>query len=364
MTALVSFLIASFLASAAIFLFYSAPTAEDLSMKKSILIMTPAIILMLGAIWYFLTSLRTFKPGLRSAYVLLSIGIFLLPIPTALIVLVLSFPDVLLSHVEVIRYIIIASFIAAAVMMYLGIVFFARLLSVKQLLIKSSILFAVAVLGAWISVRFLDGVTVSVAKYGFQSLAASTVITFGATLFAIRIRNTLGAIYTPAINWLIAAFIVVTLDYATSLILSIWPEKFINYLDYSDWPLILIGVTFLVSGYLFWRSGHTAKISDTATYVDSVIHVVRMVSNPKIIDPTLDKMRVITSKKKDDEDLTSSEKRELIEVYLKIENHLIHDDPLRKISRDDLRSALSYDFQQILKDYEPAEKKLRSNNLK
>jgi hypothetical protein len=356
MIALLPFLLVSLLVTVGISLFYPAPTESDVSIKKSILMMAPAIILMLGAIWYFLASLRTFKPGLRPAYILLSIGIFLLPIPTALIVLVLSFPDIFLSHIEVIRYIIIASFIVAATMMYAGTVLFARLLAVKHLLVKSITVFVLAVVAAMISLKFMKGIDVQVAKLGLQSLAASTVIALGTALFAIRIKKTLGAIYTSAMNWLIAAFIVLTFDYATNVILSLWPEKFLSYLDYSDWPLVLMGITFLAAGYLFWRSGRMAKISDTATYVDSVTHIAQMVSDPKSIDPTLDKMRVITAKRRDNDDLTSSEKKELTEVYLKIEEHLVHHDPLRKISKSDLRASLSYDFQQVLSEYGPARK--------
>ncbi len=356
MIAIPSLLLGAILATVGVLLFYPATNEADMSIKKSILMMTPAIILMLGAIWYFLASLRTFKPGLRLAYILLSIGIFLLPIPTVLLVLALSFPQVFISQIELIRYIIIISFILAATMMYAGTVLFARLLTVKRLVMKSVILFVLAIVAALISVKFLKGATVSVAKLGLQSLAASTVIALGAALFAIRIKRTLGAIYTSAMNWLIAAFIVLTFDYATNVILSLWPEKFISYLDYSDWPLVLMGTAFLAAGYLFWRSGRMARVSDTATYLDSVIHVAQMVSDPKTIDPTLDRMRVITAKRRGNDELTASEKKELTEVYLKIEEHLISHDPLRKISKSDLRGTLSYDFQQVLSEYGSAKK--------
>jgi hypothetical protein len=357
MAALWMFLFGSLLATAGVFAFYPAPSAETLSTKKSILMMAPAIILMLGAIWYFLSSLRTFKPGLRSAYILLSVGILLLPLPTVLLVLALSFPDVFLPQIEAIRHIIIISFIAAAIMMYLGIALFARLLSVKHLLVKSIFVMAVAAASALIAVKFLDEATTAPAKYGLQSLAASTVITFGACLFAVRIKKTLGAIYTPAINWLIAAFVVVAFDYAANVALSLWPEKFLNYLDYSDWPLILSGITFLMAGYFFWRSGHIARPSDTATYLDSVNYAAQMVSDPEAIDPILDRVRVITARQRNNKDLKPTEKNELVEVYLKVEDYLINDDPLRNVSKDNLRSALSYDFQEVLRAYKPAAKK-------
>jgi|GEM_PF-1140342 len=76
------------------------------------------------------------------------------------------------------------------------------------------------------------------------------------------------------------------------------------------------------------------------TPLDMVAHAASLASNPRDIDPLLDRVRTITSgvsaSMKD-----MPEDQQLVDVYLRIERYLTTDEPIRIFHKEELRRPLS-----------------------
>jgi len=78
--------------------------------------------------------------------------------------------------------------------------------------------------------------------------------------------------------------------------------------------------------------------------LDIVLYVANLVSNPTDVDLVLDKVREITSGLQPDQELSTSDRAVLKKVYEKLEDYLLHQDPLRVFTRDELRERIAKRF--------------------
>lgn len=77
--------------------------------------------------------------------------------------------------------------------------------------------------------------------------------------------------------------------------------------------------------------------------LDIVIYTASLASNPKQIDVILDPIRIITSGA-NTKDFTAEQQASVTNVYLQLEDYLVTKEPLRKFTRDGLRSRLPQQF--------------------
>lgn len=75
--------------------------------------------------------------------------------------------------------------------------------------------------------------------------------------------------------------------------------------------------------------------------IDMVVYASGLVSNIGDIDPFLDKMRIITSQLGPDQEPTPADRRELLEIYIAVEEYLVTKEPLRQFTKEQVRSRLS-----------------------
>lgn len=107
---------------------------------------------------------------------------------------------------------------------------------------------------------------------------------------------------------------------------------------------------------LFGSPAHTNPASNV---FDAVTHAATLASNPREIDPILDNMRTLTANLKPNVRLTTTEQRELFNIYLSIEKYLVDRDPIRAFNKDELRKKMSPELRAELKAYED---QLHGNN--
>jgi hypothetical protein len=81
-----------------------------------------------------------------------------------------------------------------------------------------------------------------------------------------------------------------------------------------------------------------------STILDMVIYAAGLVSDPRQIDPLLDKVRGLTSSLKPGQELARDQEALLVGVYLELEDYLVTKEPVRSFSREVLRRHLNSDL--------------------
>lgn len=318
---------------------------QDLGFQGSLAETAVASIFFLAAIYFFLTGLRSFQPNLKLAYSVLSLGIFLVGVAQVQ-VLIISFYwlwDTAWAKAggTVLPYMI--SLIALYMSMYL----FARIFKIKAFWAKlrytAPLTIFIAVALSFLPNRFPDFRTDSDLSVYAAVLGMAIAGTICTLMLARRIKQELGKAYHPAMNWLILAFG----SYTFLGIHEAFTVTFANpnggYIDYSLWPLDVFAALLLIAAIQFNELSRV-RLAANASFTDVVSYAALMISNPKEIDIHLDKFRLISAKLVHSGQLSDKDKQTLIDVYLAIEDYLINKEPIRKLSREDLRLRLPENF--------------------
>jgi len=300
-------------------------------------------LIQIAASWFFFASLKDFKPGLRAAHTLIAIGTFMVSVPVLIFSVVLAF-NVTADWLGAISALF---YFSATLIVYIGVRRFAKLLSIRFL--WTSLWFGLGLaVAAAIAITPVPGAPAGIA----QLVAWSIAFSFAAMVVALHIRSLIGQSYIRAMNALAASLALTTIAGLHEILVdTLWPDGLGWYTGYGValWPYLLMMTFLLRAGQLFYYGDRTIEVEANGTFTDAVTYAASLVSTPAAIDLTLDKMRVITSNMKAGVQLTAEEKSTLVDVYLEIENYLVTTEPLRKLTRDQLRSHLTYDFQQALK---------------
>lgn len=326
------------------------PFLAELELTGVAIITLVSTITLLGAVWYFLSNLKSFKSGLKIAYYLLATGIVLYSFVLLQFFLVLfaGVEDVMLRNMLFLVPYGLASFFA-----YLGMRKFARLLDVKN--VWTSFLFTViiAVVAGIAATQF--PVPPSLLEYGIDTMTLdlvsgvltwSVVFGIGAAIVALYVRQTISKTYKPAMTWVAIALFLLAVSALHEFIVKIYFFDS-NYVlsDFSSWPFLLTGALFLRSGLAFRGTQHSIlQLSPNASYVDVVAATASLVSKPAAVDSELDKLRNITASTPNLKALSKEDKTTLKQVYLYLEEYLVTREPLAKFSREALRENLPKDF--------------------
>lgn len=81
-----------------------------------------------------------------------------------------------------------------------------------------------------------------------------------------------------------------------------------------------------------------------ATALDVVTYTASLASNPREIDPTLDKVREISSRLKPGQALSLTDEKALSATYRELEQYLTEQESIRKFSTQDIRSRIRNRF--------------------
>jgi hypothetical protein len=307
-------------------------------------------IMLLGAMIYFLSSLRSFKRGLKVAYYLLSIGLILYSF------ILLQFFIVLLTGLEdiVVRNaLFLVPYGTASFFTYLGMRKFARLLEVRKLITSFLFVLILAVVVAVLAT--LLPVPAGLLELGVDEMtldAISGVLTwsvvFGmcAGIAALFVRRSISHTYKPAMMWTTVSLFVMAFSALHEFIVKIYffDSAYVAS-DYYLWPFILTSVLFLRAGLEFRATQlYGLQLAEDASYTDIITATATLVSKPAAVDAELDKLRAITSSMNNSKQLSSQDKTTLRQVYLYLEEYLVTREPLSKFTRESLRDRLPREF--------------------
>jgi len=79
--------------------------------------------------------------------------------------------------------------------------------------------------------------------------------------------------------------------------------------------------------------------------IDIVLYAISLSSSPQLITSYQEKLREITAKIRPGENSLSAEtQRSLVDLYVEVENYLIEKEPLKKITKTELRKNIGKKF--------------------
>ncbi|MEK7152951.1 MAG: hypothetical protein AAB834_03325 [Patescibacteria group bacterium] len=336
-------LLTGVLSSSAFFFF---PEAKALGYSRVLALAFAVVLTQLLAVWYFLSSLGTFKKGLRIAYYLASAGIFAFSFSQFVLPLAIF---VTITSTLIANALVVVPYLLGGLLMYAGMYKFARLLEVHYLWrsIPFVLVFSLATTGAAI---ILPHPTIPLPERTFDlifgTVAWSDALILSTTILAYRIRQTIGSVYKNALSWFAAGAGVLTLAIFHEFSIKIFFESSWYVGDVSVWIFILTGIVFLKAGMAFKEAGRQVlQLPANASYIDTVIGVAQLVSKPADIDTELDKVRAITAREGSaTKHLSPSDEAVLRDVYLRIENYLTTNEPLHAFTKEGLRAGLPDGF--------------------
>lgn len=330
------------------------PTATHWRM---VFTMVLATLITSSAVW-FMVSLRQFKVSLRKAYILLGVGLIcfsLAMLQVAVIALLDEWNSAWATGGGLLLIFVLGTFF-----MHLSMRQLARTLEMKGILTSlwavGGISIVVAVISWAVSTQLLqynlDGIAIYEGAMGWAGAYAAC-----AALLAHQIKKVIGPRYNNAIRWQTWAFVAFTLGAIHEIVTTWYLTTGDWYEDYGVylWGFIGAAVLFLRASYEFRLltaredNAGTATVTTDRDYIDSLIAVANLASNPRAIDPIMDDMRVITSSLPKDGLLSGSQKSQLVTVYRKLEDYLMCQDPLRTYAQNEVREQVKPGFMLVLK---------------
>lgn len=311
-----------------------------------------------GSALLFYLGLKGFKSAFRRSYALLSIGIILhaisliaLPVVTILMVLINgSFNQQGLERA--LGVFTDAPYTIGSILMYIGLVWFSKLLGINTWLQKQIIIAATLVTGVLVIWTLLHLNTLGSPDSYFDLLLGLAWIEISYTLLTLivlwKLRRNAGTAYTRALTWLQAAifasFVAGGLFISRGLITQFMDETVL----YG-----IVGITYvanaallLVAGYSFNRITRAApeqKTEQTGSY-DVIVYTASLCSQLQAIDSALDSFRGVTATHQSGQALKPEEINSLVEVYQKLETYLTTQEPLRSFTVQEVRQSIQHRF--------------------
>jgi len=323
---------------------------RGLSFQITIVSSILAAVLNLLAIPFFLQGTHQFKAGLRRAYIFLCIGIGAFGLAQVQLPLISLF--------ELGFWInsggLAVPYLLGVFGIFFGVRAFAKLLHIKTVWTSPIIALAATVVIS-LAASLLPHVHVPEDELSFQlalalSIWNSIFITFAA-ITAFFIREKIGEAYRHSMSWLSAALAVIAFAGWHYSIIQLTMTTGDWYYDYS-----FTIIPFLIGAFMLLIAGHAFNTTDALNaksaqpdlydpvQLNIVLYVAGLASRPEDIDVTLDTVRKITAHWEPGDVLPMADKQALAGVYYKIEDYLMHDDPLRTFSQDELRSSIMKRF--------------------
>lgn len=305
---------------------------------------------LLGAVWYFLSSLKAFKPGLKAAYYLLAIGIFLYSLVLAQY-FVVFFVD-LGENLILRNAMFLVPYGTASLFAYLGMRKFAFLLDIKSVWTSLLAVFIVAAVASW-GITLLPypqglletGVDEATLYSIMAVLVWSVIFGIGATAVAFQVRNVISHTYKGAMAWMAVALAALTASALTELVAKVYFfDSVYSTTDLSSLPFLLASALLLRAGLAFKETQlRSLQLPANASHADIVAATAQLVSKPSEVSQELDKFYDIVAATEGKE-LSAKDKTVLRSLYLHLEKYLVTREPLSQYTKESLRSGLPKEF--------------------
>jgi hypothetical protein len=313
--------------------------------------------LMLGSALFFLTSLNTFKLGLRNAYRWFAAGVIVFGLG------MLQWPVIvsrgLADSFWAVSGVVIIPFLCGTALMYFGMRQFAKLLNVRTVY-RSVWAGALLVLDLAMASGILAYLlaTNNTAGIGTETYTATIAWTTGFAMLAwwmlVKIRRVIGSEYRQPMIALTIGLGALILggvhEFSASFVIT--EDDPYVYWGISMWPFVVAGLLLTWAGYLFNTSRLAIKETpasaiavvdedESQAFLESIVNVAKLASEPQRVESMLGGLTHVMSTMQRGKPLTEEERTELAAVYLKLESYLMWDDPLRTFTRQEIRQHVT-----------------------
>lgn len=314
--------------------------------------------LLFSASALFIRAVKGFKEELKPAYKAIAYGM----LASGLGFFMLPVADIIGQRdADWVLYILhIPAFISYCVMYY-GLRRFAQITEVKtkatsyKVAITSTLL--LALIASLLPHSFQTG---SEAIYDLTMIAraAAICVAFLGVYIISRIIKNIGKDYHRPFRFLAFAYIAGGLSFILVQIIDIVGHDNVFYQLRAQ--LILFGISaicFVLSAYYFntltlaqktskswWSYLFASRLQYSPTSMDVISYAADMVSDVSAIDKDLDKVRELTAMVGSVDEMTDKDQRTLRGVYSRIEEHLISNDALRHLDKQEIRRAIENEF--------------------
>jgi len=323
-----------------------------------------AALLNLFAIPFFLVGLKRFKPELRQAYSILSLGIGIF----GLAQVQLPFVNFYSTTFWVDSGAIAVPYLAGVICIFWGMRMLARLLSIKTWW-TSWLLPLLSAGVVALAISFVPHVAVATDELTYDLALWLTVwnsvfITLAAVL-VYKVRQKIGPSYARSMNVLLSAFCILAFAGWHYLVVQLLFTVGDWYFDYSlaIAPFVVGALVIVIAGYTFDSIDvqHESRVTPTpeqgksapfelltslspSQELEVVLYVTNLVSNPTDIDTVLDEIRLIAARTQPGQAPTLDDQKRVDAIYARLEDYLLHRDPLRVFTQDELHGRIAKRF--------------------
>lgn len=346
--------ICALLVAVAAFLVPTPPGEDWFSFHAFLSITLATATQYVGASALFIMGLSGFTPKLKRAYATLCFGASVLGIAFITLPLV--------SYGGAIEQVIrgpqlnAMAFVTALICIYAGTRSFARLFAIKNITTAWWFAFITPVAIA-VVYGLLPHAPTATPELQFDLGNGFNIFSMWMTVLAlshiVQVKRLAGPLYTNALTWLILTFAAMLVAVVGHLIfvLPFGDEQWFLVGGVPFIPLFAASACFLRAAYAFNTittssvPAVTSSGGSQATSVDIVSYIVSLVSEPRSVDPLLDKFRTVTAKIDPNQPtLSAQDQKDLQQIYLDLETYLIEKEKLREFTRPGLRQQIAHDL--------------------
>lgn len=330
-------------------------TFQDTTQTAGYVVLVTAIleaVLQIGAVVLFILGLKDFKTELRRAYAFILIGIVLLglsrlQLPVFQVLNLWSSDWINYGWVESVSML-------AQILIYLGLIFFVKLLGIRTKLTSWIFISPLLVLSI-VLIAFLPHSLL--VMRGETELAFDLFSIFGVieTLFGlfsvallVKIRQNTSQAYSRPLVWLLLAVIFSTITAAQVVLFHfIGFEGF-----YVDFGILL--VPGLISSAFYLKAGQSFTTISSFnpsqaipnksenSSISIIIYAMNLASNPQSIASISEQLREVTAfidPKKPV--ITVEQEASLKKIYMTLEEYLVTKEPAQRFTKESLRERIS-----------------------
>lgn len=324
----------------------------------------------LGGALLFLANLDVYTSRLRRAYILLTVGITMAGVGTLQTTLLTVFNA--WSTPYALSGAAVVPFLLSGLIMYMGVRSFANLVNISHPLTRAIYVIPAAIGIAVLATLIPHGTYLAPDEITYDMLIGlgtwSGILILGSGALIIKVRQQAGKSYAAAMGWLAGALFFSGAVLIAQAVYEVMKPGYDPIFDTVGNVLIVAsGLVWIRAGYAFsltkynigdiplWRflfDASSMVSKQIVTAIDMVTSTAALVSNSRDIDPLLDKVRLITVKLKPGEKLSEKDQSEVVFVYLRLEDYLTLQEPVRRYSRKELRSRFDDQLIKLVTDEE------------